>query len=81
MARASVALKMPRLKAKGMGEAIQSWNSDHSSATTNRAFATAPTGRRDPNSTCSTSASADFREVLWLMRSLNTETGGWYRPL
>src|SRR5690606_36040110 len=56
-ARASVSLKMPQFKAKGSGEAYQSWNSDHSSAPSASVAPAMPPAWRPPRSTSATSCS------------------------
>ena len=42
--RASVEFKTPKLKINGNGEASQSWNSDHATASHSNIFAVKPLG-------------------------------------
>jgi hypothetical protein len=60
MERASVSLKTPKLPTSGQsrngsGDAIQTWNSDHASATPSRMRRDSPLGERPPVSASATS--------------------------
>src|SRR5688572_19104097 len=89
MARASVSFSTPMPKTKGSGDANQSWNSDHATATAVSAVAAMPIGFRPPVSASATSASrsGDDLETAWasLMRHILmaggiNERGGLRRP-